>query len=201
MAFDVADWNLLPNMRFFVRLREGVDVIEVDLFNTKADLDGDVNRVAFGTPGFGIGVQAVLTADTTLPSTGVPISKFNVDLEYDLKVTGGTGDPEVKLQIGPFTDLPPVEDALLVSEAMIQARATVELNRGTHSAFHRTLQLDEHYATLEEADFVSLTLTKRGLVAETDRIDEISIESVINEDGRLELFDVLEVTVYEDVVR
>ena len=201
MAFEITDWNLNPNQRFFIRLRDNGTVTEVDIFNTKSDLDSDINRVAFGTIGYGENLGLTVEADTTEPSSGEAIGFFNTDLSYHLKVTGLPFDTEKKFQVGPFTDLPPIEDALLVSEAMIQARATLELNRGTHSAFHRSLQLDKHYENLNEGDIISLTITKRGLVSEPNRIDDISIEVNQNEDGELDMFDVLQVTVFEDVVR
>lgn len=204
MTMEITDWNLNPNQRFFVRMRvEAIDetTVEIDVFNTKADLDADINRVAFAAPGFGTDVGILLTEDSTLPSSGDAISKFNTDLSYHLKFTGLREDTEKKFQIGPFTDLPPVEDALLVTEAMVQARATLELNRGTHSAFHRTLRLDKHYEALNEGDIVEITSTKRGLVDEPNRIDDISIEVSVNEDGELNMLDVIDVTVFEDVVR
>ncbi len=204
MAHDVNDWNINPNQRFFVRLEEdtvGNVGTFVDLYNTKADMDAETNRVAFATVPFGVVVPVTLTEDTTEPSAGEPLGFFNTDLSYHLKITGQVGDGITKLQVGPFTDLPPVEDALLVTEAMIQARATLELNRGTHSAFRRTVRLDKHYEALNEGDIVDLSSTKRGLVNEPNRIDDISIEVSVNEDGELSMFDVVNLTVFEDVVR
>ena len=201
MTMEITDWNLLPNQRFFVQLSDNGDGIDTDIFNTKADIDAFINRVAFGTSSFGVDVQVTVEADSTEPSSGDGISKFNTSLSYDLKVNGALGDTLKKFQVGPFTDLDPIEDALLVTEAMIEARATLELNKGTHSAFRRTLQLDKHYEDLEEADIVSLTITKRGLVAEPNRIDLVSIEVAQNEDGEFNMFDVIDVTVFEDVVR
>lgn len=201
MAFEIDDWNLLPNQRFFVRLRDSGTDIEVDIFNTKADLDADVSRVAFGTVNFGTALKVSLTADSTLPSEGDSISKFNTDLDYDLKVTGDSGDPLKKFQIGPFTDLPPIEDAILITEAMIQDRATLELNRGTHSSNHRNLRLDKHFEALNEGDIISLSSTKRGLVSVRNRIDAISIEVGITADGEVNMFDIIDVTEFEDIVR
>ena len=201
MTMEITDWNLLPNQRFFVQLSDNGLGIDVDIFNTKADLDAFINRVAFGSTVFGTDVEVTVEADSTEPSSGEDISKFNVKLSYDLKVNGELLDTLKKFQVGPFTDLDPIEDALLVTEAMIQARATLELNKGTHSAFRRGLRLDKHYEDLEEGDIVSLTITKRGLVAEPNRIDELSIEVAQNDDGEFNMFDVIDVTVFEDVVR
>ena len=201
MTMEITDWNLLPNQRFFVQLSDNGEDIEIDIFNTKADLDAFTNRVAFGTTNFGVDVEATVEEDSTEPSSGDAISKFNTNLAYDLKVTGALADPLKKFQVGPFTDLNPIEDALLLSEAMIEARATLELNKGTHSAFRRNLRLDKHYEDLEEGDIVSLTITKRGLAAEPNRIDLVSIEVAQNDDGEFNMFDAIDVTVFEDVVR
>jgi len=201
MALEITDWNLLPNQRFFVQLSDNGLGIDIDIFNTKSDIDAFINRVAFGSTTFGTGVEALVTADSTPTSSGDEISKFNTDLSYDLKVTGALTDPLKKFQVGPFTDLNPIEDSLLVTEAMIQARATLELNKGTHSSFHRNLRLDKHYEALNEGDIISLSSTKRGLTNELNRIESISIEVVQNEDGEVSMFDNIDVTVFEDVVR
>lgn len=202
MALEVTDWNLLPNQRFFVRMEDKTGTIDIDIFNTKADLDAFVSRVGFATGlPYGTNIFATITADTTEPSSGDALSRFNPDQTFDLKYTGLFGDSLKKFQIGPFTDLPPVEDALLVTEAMVQARAILEINRGTHSSFNRELRLDKHYEALEEGDIISLSSTKRGLVSEPNRIDTLSIEVAIGEDGELNMFDVIDVTVFEDVVR
>lgn len=201
MAFEIIDWNLLPNQRFFVRLEDSTNQVAIDIFNTKADLDADSNRVAFAVVNYGLGRLVTVTADTTEPSSGDPIAKFNTDLDYDLIIDSADGDTLKKFQVGPFTDLPPIEDALLVTEQMIQARATLEINRGTHSATMRNLRLDKHFEDLNEGDIVSLSSTKRGVASELNRIDDISIEVQIGADGEADFFDVVQVIVFEDAVR
>ncbi|KKL52048.1 hypothetical protein LCGC14_2289390 [marine sediment metagenome] len=201
MAFQVTDWNLTPNQRFFVKLSDGGSQIQIDIYNTQADMDASTNRVASATVSFGTDVEVIITPDSTEPSSGEALAKFNTDLSYDLKATGADGDPTKKFQIGPFTDMPPIEDALLVTEAMIQARATLEINKGTHSKLSRTLQLDSHYPDLVEGDIVSLSSTKRGLASVRNRIDDLTIKVVIDESKEVDFFDTLEVTEYVDIVR
>ena len=201
MAFQVTDWNLLPNQRFFVKLSDAGTQMQIDIYNTQADMDASVNRVASATFNFGTDLEVIITADSTPPSSGEALAKFNIDLSYDLKATGIDGDPTKKFQIGPFTDMAPIEDALLVTEAMIQNRATLEINRGTHSKLSRTLQLDRHYPALIEGDIVSLSLTKRGLASVRNRIDTLTIAVVIDESKEVSFFDTLEVVEYKDIVR
>ena len=201
MAFEVTDWNLLPNQKFFVKLSDGGSQMDVDIYNTKADIDADTNKVGTATVAFGTGREVTITAGATDPSSGDPLAKFNTDLSYDLKVTGIDGDTTKKFQVGPFTDMPPVEDALLVTEAMIQARATLEINRGTHSKLTRTLLLDSHYPALDEGDIVSLSSTKRGLSSVRTRVDNIIINAVIDQNRVVSFFDTIDVVEFKDVVR
>ena len=201
MAFQVTDWNVLPNQRFFVKLSDAGTQMQIDIYNTQADMDASANRVASATVNFGTDLEVIITADSTPPSSGEALAKFNTDLSYDLKATGADGDPTKKFQIGPFTDMAPIEDALLVTEAMIQNRATLEINRGTHSKLSRTLQLDRHYPALIEGDIVSLSLTKRGLASVRNRIDTLTIAVVIDESKEVSFFDTLEVVEYKDIVR
>ncbi len=201
MTFEVTDWNLLPNQKFFVKLSDAGTQMNVDIYNTKVDIDADTNKVGSATVAFGTGVEVTITAGATDPSSGDPLAKFNTELTYDLKVTGVDGDTTKKFQVGPFTDMPPVEDALLVTEAMIQARATLEINRGTHSKLVRTLLLDSHYPALDEGDIVSLSATKRGLSSVRTRIDNIILRIEIDDSRIINFFDTMDVVEFKDVVR
>ena len=145
--FDVTDWNIEPNQKWFVKLSDGGATALVELFNTLADAQAGANRVAYGSAAFGVDVKAFLTADATPPSFG-SLAKFNSQLDYHLKITGVDGDALKRFAIGPFTDLPPVEDPLMLSEEIITARATLEINRGTHSILRRSISLDSHYPAL-----------------------------------------------------
>ena len=201
MSFEVTDWNLLPNQRFFVKLSDAGSQMQVDIYNTQADIDADTNKVGTATVAFGADREVTITAGSTDPSSGDPLAKFNTDLTYDLKATGSDGDTTKKFQVGPFTDMPPVEDALLVTEAMIQARATLEINRGTHSKLTRTLLLDSHYPALGEGDIVSLSSTKRGLSGVRTRIDNFTLNVAIDSNGIVDFFDTIDVVEFKDVVR
>jgi len=200
MAFDVTDWNINPNQKWFVKLSDAGTTALIELFNTLADAQAGTNRVAFANVAFGVDVKVLLAADTTPPSFGT-LAKFNIQLDYHLKITGVDGDATKRFAIGPFTDLPPVEDPLMLSEAVILARANLEINRGTHSILARALSLDSHYPALNGGDIVTLSSTRRGLVAVRNRIESITITARIDESKELTFNDSLEVVEFLDFVR
>lgn len=198
--FDVTDWNINPNQKWFVKLSDAGAVALVELFNTLADAQAGTNRVAFGNAAFGTDVKVLLTPDTTLPSFG-PLVKFNIQLDYHLKITGVDGDATKRFAIGPFTDLPPVEDPLMLTEQIILARATLEINRGTHSTLRRSIALGSHYPALNCGDIVTLSSTRRGLVAVRNRIESLTITARIEDTRELTFNDDVEAVEYIDFVR
>ena len=142
-----------------------------------------------------------LTADSTPPSFGGALTKFNSQLDYHLKITGVNGDSAKRYAIGPFTDLPPVEDPLMLTEEIVFARATLEINRGTHSILRSSLDLDSHYPLLELGDIVTVTSSKRSYVAVRHRIDGISIAARIDDNKQIDFQDALEAVEFQDFVR
>jgi hypothetical protein len=201
MAFDVTDWNINPNQKWFVKLSDAGSTALVELFNTLADAIAGANRVAVGANvAFGVDVKVVLTPEATLPTFGV-LSKFNSQLDYHLKVSGVDGDVAKRFAIGPFTDLPPVEDPLMLTEEIVLARATLEINRGTHSILRSSLTLDSHYPALELGDIVTVSSTKRGLVAVRHRIEGMSSQAQIDDNLELVFEDTIEAVEFQDFVR
>jgi hypothetical protein len=197
--FDVSDWNLNPNQKWFVRLSDAGAAILVELFNSLADLDVSASRVAYASVTFGADVKVLLIEDSTAPLFG-PMSKFNSQLDYHLKVNGQDGDQTKRFAIGPFVDLPPVEDPLMLSEEIIQARATLEINRGTHSILTTSVSLAEHYPDLDCGDIVEISSTRRALVAVKNRVNAITITARI--DGREVRFnDQVEAVRFVDFIR
>lgn len=202
MAFDVTDFNLNPNQPWFIQISDIGSVALVEVFNTKADMDASTNRVAFNNSViFGTDIEVELTEDTTEPLLAEAIGKFNSSLDYHMKVSGTNGDPTIKFEIGPFTDLEPIEDAMLLTEQMIQDRATLELNRATHTALRRSINLKSHFPDLDESDIITLSSTKRGLVSVRNRIDSLTISASIDSSRRVDFADRIEVVEFVDFVR
>jgi hypothetical protein len=201
MAFDITDWNINPNQKWFVKLSDAGATALVELFNTLADAIAGTNRVAVGANvSFGVDVKVLLTAEVTQPTFG-PLTKFNSQLDYHLKITGVDGDSTKRFAIGPFTDLPPVEDALMLTEEIVLARATLEINRGTHSILRSSLELDSHYPALELGDIVTVSSTRRALVAVRHRVDAIRLMVRIDDQNQVEFNDEIEAVEFQDFVR
>jgi hypothetical protein len=199
--FDVTDWNVDPNQRWFVKLSDIGSQMRVELFNTQAHAQAGTNRVAFVTVSFGAGVPVNLTPDSSPPAYGDPLAKYNTSLSYHLVVNGLDGDSTKIFAIGPFTDLPSIEDPLMLTEAMIQARGEVEINRGTHSRFYTPLTLGRHFPALDEGVIVTLTSSRRGLSNVRQKVLAHTTEARIEENGRLLMFDSLETVEFLDFVR
>jgi len=204
VALDITDWNLNPNQVWFVKITDaGGGLTDVEVFNTKADMDASTNRVAFALGQTLMDMLNLdLTQDSTPPLLAATISKFNPSLDFHFIITEFAGpSPDKKFKVGPFTDLKPVEDAMLLTEQMIDDRATLEINRGTHSALMRRINLKSHFPALEEGDIISLSSTKRGLVSVKNRIDSVSIDASIDNTGRIRFLDAIEVVEFVDFVR
>jgi hypothetical protein len=201
MSLDVLDWNIDPNQRWFVKLSDVDSQMRVELFNSAPDAQSDQNRVAFAEVAFGAAVPVTLTPDFTLPAYGEPLAKFNNALSYHLVASGEQGDPAKIFAIGPFTDLPGIEDPLMLTEEMIRARGALEINRGTHSRFYTSLTLARHYPELDEGAIVALSSSKRVLVQARQKIISMNTEIRIDESGEVRFFDVLETVEYLDFVR
>ena len=201
MAFDCTDFNISPEQRFFIKLSDIGTQMRVRLHNTLADAQGDANIVGTADADFGTDVKIVLTAGAAMPSSGDPLAKFNPALDYHLKVTGADGDATVIQAIGPFTDLAPIEDPLMLTEQVIQDRAQVEVNRGTHLSVIRRLQLSDHKPTLDEAQIISFSSTKRSISNEKMRIMEVVTECSIQQTREVVFFDSIVTLRYEDYKR
>ena len=201
MSFDIIDWNTDPNQRWFVKLSDIGSSMRVELFNSQADAQAPANRVAFGEVLFGAAQPVTLTPDLTLPAYGDPLTKFNTSLSYHLVVSGQDGDATKIFAIGPFTDLQSVEDPLMLTEAMIQARGELEINRGTHSRFYSSLTLARHFPNLDEGEIVTLSSTKRSLVKVRQKILSMTSEIRIEDSREVTFVDNLETVEYLDFVR
>jgi len=200
--FSLLDWNISPNMRWFVRMADAGATATVELYNTEADALAAVNRVAYalGIP-FGPDEEVVFLNDTTSPLYGGSVGKFNTTLPYHLRLNSTDGGPVRIDAIGPFTDLEAVEDALMLTEAVIRARAEYEINKGTHTKVTRTLRTAGHNPTLDIGDTVTFSSAKRGVASLRNRVAAITLEISIDDSHEVQFFDQLEIVEYEDFSR
>ncbi len=207
MAADVLDMNLDPNQKWFIRIdavgSNPQTFFSTEVYNTLSDAQARTSKVAENTSTKfnASGANIELTTGATLPIFGGTVAKFNEELDYHLIVVYLEADPSKIFSIGPFTELPTIEDALMVTEQMIQDRAAVEINLGTHTAVRRTLTLADHIPALLEADIVTYESPRRGIVAVKQQITALSIRIRQNEDSSVDFVDELELVEWQDFRR
>lgn len=155
MSAAITNWNLDPNIKWYLRLSSG----SVELYKTQADAEAQTNRVAYGSFENGTDVAVTLNNDTTEPD----IEIFNDFLSWHLRVTYESETETFIWVIEPWTDLPEISDPLLATEASIQARALYEINVHTKTRIEREVSLAQHYTDLDIGDIVRITETMRGL--------------------------------------
>ena len=202
MSFDLLDLNLDPNQRWYVKISDVGALMRVEFFNTQADMDAGVNQVASADVAFGASVQVTdLLAGAVAPSQGEPLAKFNTSLGYWLVMAGTDGDGTRKFVIGPFTDLPAVQDPLMLTEQMILDRAAVEINRGTHSAIVRNFRLQGHDPASNEGDVLQFSSIKRGQTNIMVMVADLVVEARIDDAREVQFFDQIRALEYRDFVR
>ena len=199
--FDVTDWNVEPNQKWYVKLSDAGAQALVELFNSLEDLEASVDQVGAATVGFGVDVKVILTPGAAAPAAGDALALFNTALDYHLKISGADGDSTKRYAIGPFTDLPAIEDPLILTEDMIRARGELEINRGTHAHIYSSLTPSRHYPALDEGTVVTLSSTRRGFAGVRQKIVSITTEIRIDESKQVTFADQLETVEYLDFVR
>jgi len=160
MTFAITEWNLNPNRNWYVKLADAGSEISIKLYLTAADAVADTNLVAEGTAAFGTGVEAALAMD----AAGAPeISLFNAALSYHLKVSGADSDTTKTFHVMPFVDLPDINNSIYRSELLINKKATIEINRHTHTAKIRSIGVGNHNPALAVDDVLGVQSTMRGI--------------------------------------
>ena len=184
---EITDFNLAPNLQWFVKVINNTTTFGVDIFKTLADSISSINRIAYSiNNAFTAATEVSLINDTTYPT----ISKFNNDIGYHLKVNISSGDATATYKVGPFYDLS-INDELINSSTQQLDRSTFEINKGTHTKVSKNITLN-HSSSRIDGSIIALNT------------DDFSNES--NKIGSLEisygdglLLDNLVVYSYEDL--
>ncbi len=160
MSFAITEWNLNPNRNWYAVISDSGSGIQVELYTTQANAEAGTNLVASGTGAYGAGTQIALTMD----DAGTPdITLFNGDLDYHIAVTGGSGDAQKIFHIAPFVDLEEISDGIYKSTALIHARALYEINRHTHVAKERSLNLAGPFPDIPVGNVLQIQSTRRDM--------------------------------------
>ena len=188
MAYELIDWNLNPNILWFVKIRSGATgKVIVELFSTQADASAGTNLQASDELDSGLDLEVLLIAEA-----GVDISYFNKAVNYHLKINGVTPNNTKILKMNPFFDLPDINHGIYRSSVLIQRRAVNEINLHTHIAIKRAVSIANHIPTLKIGDVCQLNSTLRGMDVLTS-LEELTIigtpNSLINQIGTVEYKD------------
>lgn len=158
MAFSVVDWNLNPNIRWYVVLSDSGSGISVDLYNDHPDNSPPL--VASAGVDYGYEIKVTLTQADGSPED---IEKFNETLDFHMKVNGQSGDSTKRFQIGPFVDLPDIEDPIYQSEDLISLRSYKEIHEHTRTKITRNIDLSSYEDEIGVGDVITLDLNREGI--------------------------------------
>lgn len=158
---EISNWNLNPNREWFVKLEiVDTDKVQVSLFTTLADAQGDTNIIATGISTDAVdanGVAVILTLEDTATLT---ISYFNIQENYHLKIIGASSDASILHQIKPFVDMPEISDAIYKDANLVHQKAVMEINKHTHTSVFREIKLAKHYPSLSLGSIVQLNSSR-----------------------------------------
>jgi hypothetical protein len=191
MSVTVEKFNIIPNFKYFVKFSQEFGYILVEVFNTAADLIGGTNRVAYASGvETGANVQITLTNDSTLPV----IRNRNIDALWHIQATLSFDNLPLNYELGPFFVIR-INDPLVSSGEMQEARANLEINRGSHAVVGKSCKA-EHDASRVVGDIVDLSV--HGKSQEKNRLLKLEQRYVFN-DGKPTLFDILTLESYENL--
>ncbi len=154
MAFSITNWNVSENREWFVRLYDTGSATGVQFFHSQADAESETNVVDSGTASYGVGQDCTLTGDTEF---------FQADYDWHLQVTGSGGDATKIFRVREFVELDEILHSIYRTSALVEARATYEINMHTHATMKRDLPLAQHLPELEIGDIMRLDSTRRGV--------------------------------------
>lgn len=180
MAASIYLSNLNPNQKWYANISaldseshesvESADEAIIELYNNEANALARTNRVAHGVFNFGLAVRVTLIDDGEAPE----IEYYNTEDTWHLRVNFLATDDDCIRVFGPLTELDDVIDPLLVTDEMCEARAQLEVDKGTNLKITRELALATHIQDLEVDDKRNLTDNMRNLDQQV-RVDGIRI--------------------------
>ena len=178
----VTSWNIAENRVWFVRLSDAGTAVQVELYLTQADAEGQANLQASGVSiGYGSALQVILTNET---GATVPVSLFRDDNSWHLIVSGQNGDATKIYKVKEFVEADEISHAIYKNSALINSRALYEINSSTKAKITRNISLSVHVPTLEVGDIARLNSSRRG-VNDLNQVNEFQIigttDSLIND--------------------
>jgi hypothetical protein len=188
MAVSISNFNCLPNLNYYVVFDNNIVDFRVYLYKTLAEAQSGIGHVANSTGNdFGSAIAIILENS----GDNFSISKYDDTKDYHIEATMASGDSDTTFHILPFHSSE-LQDELLTTEAMVTARATLEINRGTHVKSNKVIELD-HSPTRLDGNVIRLNTT------DYTNNDNMVEKVKISWDGK-KLTDNIDMYLYENLV-
>jgi hypothetical protein len=195
---ELFDWNVRPNKTWYV----SVEGYLVKLFETKEDMDNNVNPIMQGTAD-ATTLQVVLSY---IDEYEGDVELYYQDIEYHLTISGPSLPDEydagiAKFKIKPLTDMSEIRDPIYNNSNIVLFRGEAELELHTNVVRKRDIVLGTHLPELEVGDVVSLTSIRRILTNENSQVLSQTITGTTAEDGTTSLVNTIQVATYMELYR
>lgn len=191
MSISIEKFNIIPNFKYYVKFSASGLNILVEVFNTQANLIAGSNRVAYADgvePG--TNVQITLANDSALPT----IRNRNVDVLWHIQATLTTDVLPLNFGLGPYF-IVAINDPLVSSGDMQEARANLEINKGSHAVIKKSCKA-EHDVNRVVGDIIDLSVHDKS--QEKNRRVKLEQRYSFN-DGKPTMFDVMNLESYENL--
>jgi len=161
MAFSIINWNIAENIVWYVRLTDSGAAVSVELYLNQADAEDQVNLQASGeSSGYGSNLEITLTNEE---GATTPVSLFQDAYDWHLVVAGQNGDDTKIFKVREFVDMDEVAHPAYRNSALLEARATAEINAHTHARINRTVTLGVHFPDLDAGDILGIDSDRRSI--------------------------------------
>jgi hypothetical protein len=162
MGFQINDWNINPNQVWFVVLYDAEPGIGVLLYDGNPNMGGVL-----------VGTGACSTYNGPVVLMGTGIEYFNSQVQYHLKVSGASGDPQEIFRVGEFVDLPDVEDPIYQDQALVQIKIRESILQHTKTKHVYSVNLATHTTNRDLGGVERITSSRIDSV--TGEVEEIVI--------------------------
>ena len=160
MALAIVNWNIDENITWYVRLADAGSAVLAELYLTQAAAEARTDLQAGGeSTGYGSAVEITLTAD---PAATQAVTLFQSAYAWHLTVSGQSGDAAKIFKVKPFVDMDEIAHPIYRVTALVEARATAEINAHTHAAIIRDVALGIHLPSLEAGQIAALESDRIG---------------------------------------
>ncbi len=187
---NLLDWNVSPNQIWYV----AVEAKHVVLYETRADMEANVNPVAEGTANDDLEVYLSYVdeyeGDVTL---------YYQDVTYHLTLSGTVAGVRY-FKVKPLTDLSEIRDPIYNNSNIVLSRGEAELNIHTYTILGKDITLATHIPEMEVGEKIKFTSVRRKKT-KIGQILSHTIEGTLGRDGETSLINTVKTAEYMELSR